>query len=118
MSDVDLSVSCLANGKRRVRCSSSGDSPQYSWFLDGRGLSKTDADFMPDNQTLLLTVTGELTCSVRNHVSNAHTSVLLVECSGELFLGSQCYHDSGLNHAFVVPPMDIGVDVSQLHLDS
>ncbi|XP_076129780.1 uncharacterized protein LOC143111427 [Alosa pseudoharengus] len=78
VSDVNLSVSCSANGKRRARCSSNGDSPQYSWFLDGQRLS--EADLRPDNQTLL-NVTGELTCSVRNHVSSANTSAQLVVCS-------------------------------------
>ena len=87
MSDVDLSISCSANGERRVRCSSNGDSPQYSWSLDGRPLSEAVADLSADNQTLLLSrnVTGELTCSVSNHVSSTNTSVLLLEvCSGQL----------------------------------
>ena len=87
VSDVDLSISCSANGERRVRCSSNGDSPQYSWSLDGRPLSEADADLSADNQTLLLSgnVTGELTCSVSNHISSTNTSVLLLEvCSGQL----------------------------------
>ncbi|XP_031425678.1 hepatocyte cell adhesion molecule-like [Clupea harengus] len=87
VSDVDLSISSLANGEKRVRCSSNGDSPQYSWSLDGRPLSEADADLSPDNQTLLFSedVTGELTCSVSNHVSSTNTSVLLLEvCSGQL----------------------------------
>ncbi|XP_062391955.1 uncharacterized protein LOC134079860 [Sardina pilchardus] len=81
VSEVNLSVSCSANGERRARCSSNGDSPQYNWILDGRRLSEAEADLGPDNQTLLLNVTGELTCSVRNHVSShvssANTSALL-----------------------------------------
>ena len=87
VSDVDLSISCLANGEKRVRCSSNGDSPQYSWYLDGRPLSEANADFSADNQTLLLSgnVTGELTCSVSNHISSTHTSASLMDaCSGQL----------------------------------
>ncbi|XP_042561024.1 leucine-rich repeats and immunoglobulin-like domains protein 1 [Clupea harengus] len=85
VSDVDLSISCLANGEWRLRCSSNGESPQYSWYLGGRPLSEADADLSPDIQTLLLSrnVTGELTCSVSNHVSSKNTSTLLLDaCSG------------------------------------
>ncbi|XP_041916859.1 hepatocyte cell adhesion molecule-like isoform X2 [Alosa sapidissima] len=82
VSDVDLSISCSsANGERSVRCSSNGDSPQFSWSLDGRPLG--EADLSSDNQTLLLRgdVTGQLTCSVRNHVSSTHTTRLMELCS-------------------------------------
>ncbi|XP_041916872.1 uncharacterized protein LOC121681287 isoform X2 [Alosa sapidissima] len=84
LSDVDLSISCSANGERSVRCSSNGDSPQFSWSLNGRPLGEADADVSSDNQTLLLRgdVTGQLTCSVRNHVSSTHTTPLLFGCSG------------------------------------
>ncbi|XP_076144238.1 uncharacterized protein LOC143126207 isoform X4 [Alosa pseudoharengus] len=84
VSDVDLSISCSANGERRnVSCSSNGESPQYSWSLDGRPLGEADADLSSDNQTLLLrgNVTGQLTCSVRNHVSSTHTTRLIELCS-------------------------------------
>ena len=87
VSDVDLSFSFLTNGEKRVRCSSNGDSPQYSWYLDGRPLSGAVADLSADNQTLLLSrnVTGELTCSISNHVSSSNTSALLLDvCSGQL----------------------------------
>ena len=85
VSDVDLSISCSANGEWRLRCSSNGDSPQYSWYLDGRPLSEADADLSADNQTLLFSgdVTGRLTCNVSNNISNTHTSALLLDaCSG------------------------------------
>ncbi|XP_076143273.1 junctional adhesion molecule A-like isoform X1 [Alosa pseudoharengus] len=84
VSSVDLSISSSANGERSVMCSSNGDSPQYSWSLDGRPLGETDADLSSDNQTLLLRgdVTGQLTCSVRNHVSSTHTTRLMELCSG------------------------------------
>ncbi|KAG5270225.1 hypothetical protein AALO_G00190170 [Alosa alosa] len=84
VSSVDLSISSSANGERSVRCSSTGDSPQYSWSLDGRPLGEADADLSSDNQTILLRgdVTGQLTCSVRNHVSSTHTTRLMDLCSG------------------------------------
>ncbi|XP_041916855.1 uncharacterized protein LOC121681278 isoform X2 [Alosa sapidissima] len=84
VSGVDLSISCSANGERSVRCSSNGDSPQYSWSLDGRPLGEADADLSSDNQPLLLrgNVTGQLTCSVRNHVSSKHTTRLMELCYG------------------------------------
>ncbi|KAG5270234.1 hypothetical protein AALO_G00190260 [Alosa alosa] len=84
VSGVDLSISCSANGERSLRCSSNGDSPQYSWSLDGRPLGEADADLSSDNQPLLLrgNVTGQLTCSVRNHVSSKHTTRLMELCYG------------------------------------
>ncbi|XP_041916857.1 hepatocyte cell adhesion molecule-like isoform X2 [Alosa sapidissima] len=83
VSDVDLSINCSANGERTVMCSSNGNSPQYSWSLDGRPLGETDADLSSDNQTLLLRgdVTGQLICSVRNHVSSTNTTRLMELCS-------------------------------------
>ncbi|XP_062405406.1 uncharacterized protein LOC134095750 isoform X2 [Sardina pilchardus] len=84
VSDVDLSITCSANGERSIKCSSNGDSPQYSWSLDGRPLDEADADLSSDDQTLLLrgNVTGQLTCSVSNHVSSTHTTRLMELCSG------------------------------------
>ncbi|XP_041916851.1 uncharacterized protein LOC121681276 isoform X2 [Alosa sapidissima] len=84
VSDVDMLINCSANGERSVRCSSNGESPQYSWSLDGRPLGEADADLSSDNQKLLLRgdVTGQLTCSVRNHVSSTHTTRLMEFCSG------------------------------------
>ncbi|XP_076143293.1 uncharacterized protein LOC143125576 isoform X1 [Alosa pseudoharengus] len=83
VSDVDLSISCSDNGERTVMCSSNGNSPQYSWSLDGRPLGEADADLSSDNQTLRLRgdVTGQLTCSVRNHISSTHTTRLMELCS-------------------------------------
>ncbi|XP_005719927.1 uncharacterized protein LOC102194865 [Pundamilia nyererei] len=58
----------------RVSCSSKGgDSPQYSWTLDGRTL--TDAELFSENNetnniTLKQYISGRLVCSVRNSVSN------------------------------------------------
>ncbi|XP_039454228.1 uncharacterized protein LOC120432908 [Oreochromis aureus] len=69
----------------RVSCSSEGgDSPQYSWTLDGRTL--TDAELLSENNetniiTLKQHVSGHLVCSVRNNVSNVSTEEMISTCS-------------------------------------
>ncbi|KAL3972936.1 Bcl-2-like protein 13 [Sarotherodon galilaeus] len=74
VSSVLLVSECLSQREMRVSCSSEGgDSPQYSWTLDGRTL--TDAELLPgNNETNIITlkqhVSGHLVCSVRNNVSN------------------------------------------------
>ncbi|CAI5652026.1 unnamed protein product [Oreochromis niloticus] len=74
VSSVLLLSECLSQGEMRVSCSSEGgDSPQYSWTLDGHTL--TDAELLPgNNETNIITlkqhVSGHLVCSVRNNVSN------------------------------------------------
>ncbi|KAL3972937.1 V-type H+-transporting ATPase subunit E [Sarotherodon galilaeus] len=102
VSSVLLVSECLSQGERRVSCSSEGgDSPQYSWTLDGRTL--TDAELLSvnneDNIIILKQhVSGHLVCSVKNNVNSVSkeqkisacapvTSVLMVsECQ---FLGQR-----------------------------
>ncbi|XP_005720010.1 uncharacterized protein LOC102195901 [Pundamilia nyererei] len=73
VSSVLLLSECLSQGEMKVSCSSEGgDSPQYSWTLDGRTL--TDAELLSVNNesniiTLKQHVSGRLVCSVRNNVS-------------------------------------------------
>ncbi|XP_039872449.1 T-cell surface antigen CD2 isoform X6 [Simochromis diagramma] len=73
VSSVLLLSECLSQGEMKVSCSSEeGDSPQYSWTLDGRTL--TDAELLSGNNesniiTLKQHVSGRLACSVRNNVS-------------------------------------------------
>ncbi|XP_039669258.1 hepatocyte cell adhesion molecule-like isoform X3 [Perca fluviatilis] len=77
VSSVLLVSECLSQGEMRVSCSSEGgDSPQYSWTLDGRTL--TDAELLSGNTetnniTLKQKVSGRLVCSVRNQVSRIST---------------------------------------------
>nr|XP_014268088.2 uncharacterized protein LOC106676291 [Maylandia zebra] len=74
VSSVLLVSECLSQEEMRVSCSSEGgDSPQYSWALDGRTL--TDAELLSGNNetnniTLKQQVSGHLVCSVRNHVNS------------------------------------------------
>ncbi|XP_025767836.1 hepatocyte cell adhesion molecule-like isoform X3 [Oreochromis niloticus] len=84
VSSVLLVSECLSQGERRVSCSSEGgDSPQYSWTLDGRTL--TDAELLSvNNETNIITlkqhVSGCLVCSVRNNVSNVSKEQKISTC--------------------------------------
>ncbi|XP_036934157.1 uncharacterized protein LOC119008153 isoform X2 [Acanthopagrus latus] len=77
VSSVLLVSECLSQGEMRVSCSSEGgDSPQYSWTLDGHTL--TDAQLLSGNKdsntiTLREDVSGQLVCSVSNHISQIST---------------------------------------------
>ncbi|XP_039473614.1 uncharacterized protein LOC120441988 [Oreochromis aureus] len=89
VSSVLLLSECLSQGERRVSCSSQGgDSPQYSWTLDGRTL--TDAELLSvNNKTNIITlkqhVLGRLVCSVRNNVSNVPKEEMISTC-GFIFI--------------------------------
>ncbi|XP_004571790.3 uncharacterized protein LOC101487627 [Maylandia zebra] len=89
VSSVLLVSECLSQGERRVSCSSKGgDSPQYSWTLDGRTL--TDAELLSVNNesniiTLKQHVSGRLVCSVRNYISNVSKEERISTC-GFIFI--------------------------------
>ncbi|CAI5652007.1 unnamed protein product [Oreochromis niloticus] len=89
VSSVLLLSECLSQGEMRVSCSSEGgDSPQYSWTLDGRTL--TDAELLSgNNETNIITlkqhVSGRLVCSVRNNVSNVPKEERISTC-GFIFI--------------------------------
>ncbi|XP_076733439.1 uncharacterized protein LOC112431495 [Maylandia zebra] len=100
VSSVLLVSECLSQGEMRASCSSEGgDSPQYSWTLDGRTL--TDAELLSgNNETNIITlkqhVSGHLVCSVSNNVSDVFkeerisTSGVETYCDGRQD-GAQCY---------------------------
>ncbi len=73
VSSVQLLSECLSQGQMRVSCSSEeGDSPQYSWTLNGQRLTDTQllsGNTESKNITLRQDVSGKLVCSVRNDVS-------------------------------------------------
>nr|XP_046261379.1 T-cell surface antigen CD2-like [Scatophagus argus] len=89
VSSVLLDTECLSQGELRVSCSSEGgDSPQYSWTLNGHTL--TDAQlFSGNNETNIITlkqdVSGQLVCSVENHVSRVSKEVNRSTC-GFIFI--------------------------------
>ncbi|XP_053284198.1 uncharacterized protein LOC128445497 isoform X2 [Pleuronectes platessa] len=74
VSSVRLVPECLSQGEMRVSCSSEGgDSPQYSWTLDGHTLTEDkllSGNHETDSITLRQDVEGVLRCSVNNHVSH------------------------------------------------
>ncbi|XP_040904831.1 uncharacterized protein LOC121188949 [Toxotes jaculatrix] len=84
VSSVRLVPECLSLGKIRVSCSSEGgDSPQYSWTLNGHTL--TDAELLSGNSetnsiTLKPNISGRLNCSVRNHVSSVSKEEVISTC--------------------------------------
>ncbi|XP_030252199.1 uncharacterized protein LOC115568764 isoform X2 [Sparus aurata] len=89
VSSVLLVSECLSQGEMRVSCSSDGgDSPQYSWTLDGHTL--TDAQLLSGNKdsntiTLRQDVSGQLVCSVSNHVSSVSQNKTISTC-GFIFI--------------------------------
>ncbi|XP_067373784.1 T-cell surface antigen CD2-like isoform X2 [Channa argus] len=84
VSSVLLVSECLSQGEIRVSCSSEGgDSPHYSWTLDGHTL--TDAELLSGNNetnsiTLKQQVSGNLVCSVRNQVSSVSKEQKTPDC--------------------------------------
>ncbi|KAL3044899.1 hypothetical protein OYC64_013218 [Pagothenia borchgrevinki] len=74
VSPVRLASECLSQGEKRVSCSSEGgDSPQYSWTLDGHSLTDTEllsVNTETNSITLKQHVSGAVACSVRNNVSS------------------------------------------------
>ncbi|XP_062250142.1 uncharacterized protein LOC133959071 isoform X2 [Platichthys flesus] len=89
VSPVRLVPECLSQGEMRVSCSSEGgDSPQYSWTLDGRTLTEDkllSGNHQTDNITLRQNVEGDLLCSVKNHVSHLNSSKRISSC-GFIFI--------------------------------
>ncbi|XP_030002177.1 uncharacterized protein LOC115427673 [Sphaeramia orbicularis] len=84
VSSVQLDSECLSQGGRRASCSSDGgDSPHYSWTLDGHTLK--DSQLLYGNQTsnniiLREDVSGQLVCSVSNHVSSVSKGERISTC--------------------------------------
>ncbi|XP_028271414.1 junctional adhesion molecule A-like [Parambassis ranga] len=73
VSSVLLTSECLTSGQTRLSCSSGGgDSPQWSWTLDGRSLTDAELDSgnsETNNITVKQGISGYLVCTVSNHVS-------------------------------------------------
>ncbi|XP_073342414.1 uncharacterized protein [Pagrus major] len=94
VSSVLLVSECLSQGEMRVSCSSEGgDSPQYSWTLDGHTL--TDTQLLSGNKdsnniTLRQDVSGQLVCSVSNHVSSVSKEETISTCG---FIFINCFYN-------------------------
>ncbi|KAG7244866.1 hypothetical protein INR49_028075, partial [Caranx melampygus] len=88
---------CLSQGELKVSClSEGGDSPEYSWTLDGRTL--TDEKLLSGNKknnTIILNqdISGLLACSVKNNVSHVSAEKQMSTCG---FIYIEC--DSNGTH--------------------
>ncbi|XP_043984012.1 carcinoembryonic antigen-related cell adhesion molecule 1-like isoform X3 [Gambusia affinis] len=88
VSSVQLVAECLSQGQMKVSCVSQGDSPQYSWTLDGHTLTDSEL-FSRNTETNIIVlrqnILGHLVCSVRNPVSNSSKGMNLNDC-GFIFI--------------------------------
>ncbi|KTF90657.1 hypothetical protein cypCar_00041810 [Cyprinus carpio] len=73
---VEVSISCSSSGAMRASCSSEGDQLLYSWTLNGDPLMDGNSSIDLHEGT-----DGNITCSVKNHVSHGQTTISLKPCS-------------------------------------
>ncbi|XP_016099001.1 uncharacterized protein [Sinocyclocheilus grahami] len=73
---VEVSIICSSN-QRSVFCSSEGDQLLYSWTLNGDPLMEGNSSIDLDEGT-----DGDISCSVKNHVSHAQKTIRLEPCPG------------------------------------
>ncbi|XP_073676245.1 uncharacterized protein [Garra rufa] len=79
---VEVPVSCSSNGVMRVSCSSEGDQLLYSWTLNGHPLMDGNSSIDLNEGT-----DGNITCSVKNHVSHGQRTISVKPCTAlNLFL--------------------------------
>ncbi|XP_026137123.1 uncharacterized protein LOC113114405 [Carassius auratus] len=72
---VEVSIICSSSGVMRVFCSSEGDQLLYSWTLNGDPLMDGNSSIDLDEGT-----DGDISCSVKNHVSHAQKTIRLKPC--------------------------------------
>ncbi|XP_016326938.1 uncharacterized protein LOC107676770 [Sinocyclocheilus anshuiensis] len=70
---VEVSIICSSSGVMRVSCSSEGDPLLYSWTLNGDPLMDGNSSIDLDEGT-----DGDISCSVKNHVSHTQKTIRLV----------------------------------------
>ncbi|XP_016404912.1 uncharacterized protein LOC107737805 [Sinocyclocheilus rhinocerous] len=73
---VEVSIICSSN-QRSVFCSSEGDQLLYSWTLNGDPLMDGNSSIDLDEGT-----DGDISCSVKNHVSHAQKTIRVQPCPG------------------------------------
>ncbi|XP_058653824.1 uncharacterized protein LOC131553285 [Onychostoma macrolepis] len=74
---VEVSSICSSSGVMRVFCSSEGDQLLYSWTLNGDPLMDGNSSIDLDEGT-----DGNISCSVKNHVSHAQKTIRAKPCPG------------------------------------
>ncbi|XP_042594616.1 uncharacterized protein LOC109101046 isoform X3 [Cyprinus carpio] len=72
---VEVSIIWSSSGVMRVFCSSEGDQLLYSWTLNGDPLMDGNSSIDLDERT-----DGDISCSVKNHVSHAQNTIRLKPC--------------------------------------
>ncbi|ROL49848.1 hypothetical protein DPX16_0731 [Anabarilius grahami] len=72
---VEVSISCSSIGEMRASCSSDGDPLLYSWTLNGDPLMDTISSIVLEEGT-----DGNITCSVKNHVSQGQKTISVKHC--------------------------------------
>ncbi|XP_016307252.1 uncharacterized protein LOC107661947 [Sinocyclocheilus anshuiensis] len=72
---VEVSISCSSSGAMRVFCFSEGDQILYSWTLNGGPLMDGNSSIDLDERT-----DGNISCSVKNHVSHRQKTVSVKPC--------------------------------------
>ncbi|XP_046876102.1 uncharacterized protein LOC124467673 isoform X2 [Hypomesus transpacificus] len=95
---------CLPQGQMRMSCSCKGDSPWYSWTLNGQALkdSRVVHDKESSSVTLERGMSGQLTCTVNNHISNATVDLDVSTCNGTKYVN--CTSSNGTEVSDWVSP--------------
>ncbi|XP_038132823.1 contactin-4-like [Cyprinodon tularosa] len=83
VSSVQLVLKCLSQGQRNVSCLCEGDSPQYSWMLDGYPLTDSEI-FSRNNESNIIilggNISGNLACFVKNQISSSFNQINISGC--------------------------------------
>ncbi|XP_050982959.1 uncharacterized protein LOC127175754 [Labeo rohita] len=74
---VEVSIICSSSGVMRASCSSEGDQLLYNWTLNGDSLMDGNSSIDLNEGT-----DGNITCSVKNHVSHGQKTINVKPCSG------------------------------------
>ncbi|XP_050958947.1 uncharacterized protein LOC127160344 [Labeo rohita] len=74
---VEVSIICSSSGVMRASCSSEGDQLLYSWTLNGDSLTDGNSSIDLNEGT-----DGNITCSVKNHVSHGQKTINVKPCPG------------------------------------
>ncbi|RXN36456.1 hypothetical protein ROHU_002934 [Labeo rohita] len=78
---VIVSIICSSSGVMRASCSSEGDQLLYNWTLNGDSLMDGNSSVDLNEGT-----DGNITCSVKNHVSHGQKTINVKSCPGEFFI--------------------------------
>ncbi|XP_051514058.1 uncharacterized protein LOC127417862 [Myxocyprinus asiaticus] len=74
---VEVSIKCWSSGEKRASCSSEGDQLIFSWTLNGQKLENRNNTIHLDEET-----SGNITCTVNNHVSHGQKNTSVNRCPG------------------------------------